>query len=262
MFHRWSLFKTWPPSLVFLIIVIKASVIISMSKVFVLLIICICSVCLVCAQPKLEVAGGLNQDFGNAYSGWKKVSHVLIVRNRGLNTLELHRVEATCGCTAALTSSRSIPPGDSSKITVNFTIGSYRGKVTKNVRVVSNDPADSTLFINFSLNILDVLQSEPIFFYFDSIKADTPATKLIHLTNATASPVFIFRTLYKDSSIRALRLGRRKLRPGEKTDLTLTVVPRHEGYFQGELVLKTDFKEAPDVYLSYMGVVRKKSDKQ
>src|ERR1051325_7122601 len=70
------------------------------------------------AQPKLEIVGGSAIQFGDFYSGLTSVKHAVTIRNLGNETLRIDTVIATCGCTAALSSSKRIAPHDSAQVAI------------------------------------------------------------------------------------------------------------------------------------------------
>jgi len=80
-------------------------------------------------------------DFGKIKQG-DVATHEFVFANEGDDTLTIEKVSTTCGCTAALVSDRSIPPGKSGKIEVKFDSRGYGGQITKVVTVQSNDPKD------------------------------------------------------------------------------------------------------------------------
>jgi hypothetical protein len=80
-------------------------------------------------------------NFGKIKQG-EVATHEFVFANEGDDTLTIEKVSTTCGCTAALVSDRSIPPGKSGKIEVKFDSRGYSGQITKVVTVQSNDPKD------------------------------------------------------------------------------------------------------------------------
>lgn len=83
-----------------------------------------------------------NWDFGKIKQG-EVATHEFVFTNEGDDTLTIEKVSTSCGCTAALVSERSIPPGKSGTIEVKFDSRGYGGQVAKVVYVQSNDPKDS-----------------------------------------------------------------------------------------------------------------------
>ena len=78
-------------------------------------------------------------DFGKIKQG-EVASHEFVFTNEGDDTLTIEKVSTSCGCTAALASERSLPPGKNGKIEVKFDSRGYGGQVGKVIYVQSNDP--------------------------------------------------------------------------------------------------------------------------
>jgi hypothetical protein len=81
-------------------------------------------------------------DFGKIKQG-EVASHEFVFINEGDDTLTIAKVATSCGCTAALVSDKSIPPGKTGKIEVKFDSRGYGGQVAKVVYVQSNDPKEA-----------------------------------------------------------------------------------------------------------------------
>jgi hypothetical protein len=205
------------------------------------------------AQPKLEIVGGSAIQFGDFYAGLNTVTHPVTIRNVGKDVLKIDTVVATCGCTAALSSSKRIAPNDSAQVKITFKIGSYRGNVGKTVRILSNDP-ESPANINFSVNILEVLQPKPEYMYFYNVKTDSAVRKTFELKNVTSEEVTIVKVKSKDPQLSIVRQPKKVLKPGEVTRLVVSLKARQTGYLQGELELTTNFKPSPIVTLGFNAV--------
>ena len=78
-------------------------------------------------------------DFGNI-PGSDLVQTVFIVKNDGGRTLEISRVQTSCGCTAAMMDSQTLRPGISSRLKVTFDPRGRSGPQTRQVWLYSNDP--------------------------------------------------------------------------------------------------------------------------
>jgi len=78
-------------------------------------------------------------NFGAVLQG-SKVAHEFEIGNEGEADLLIQRISASCGCTASTVSSRTIPPGKSEKLRVEFDTAGFSGNKTKSVQVVTNDP--------------------------------------------------------------------------------------------------------------------------
>lgn len=76
--------------------------------------------------------------FGSVAQG-AKVVHEFDIRNEGSADLLIQRVTASCGCTASTVSSRTVAPGATEKLRMEFDTSGFSGSKTKTVEVVTND---------------------------------------------------------------------------------------------------------------------------
>ncbi len=77
-------------------------------------------------------------NFGQTQQG-KILTHVFKFDNTGSETLIISNVRTSCGCAAALISSREVKPGQAGEIKVTFNTKGYEGEQTKYIYVDSND---------------------------------------------------------------------------------------------------------------------------
>ncbi len=195
------------------------------------------------AQPKIEVVGGTQIDFGDAYSG-TKADRMVDVKNIGSDTLKISEVKAQCGCTAAMMSSTSLAPGQAGKLSISFNTQNYSGHVTKQVYITSNDSGSPKTTISFNVNVVTILDLNPKFLSFDNSKLDTTYTKVITITNTSKEAVTILSVDNTDESLR-ISLMKMKLMPGETTQLQAVYHPGKSGTFNGSFDIVTDHKAQP-----------------
>jgi hypothetical protein len=88
--------------------------------------------------PRLEVQP-MEHDFGSLPQH-ETVVHEFTIVNAGTEELEIRRISTSCGCTAALTSDRSVPPGGTTTLKVTLETRKYRGAIERSVSIASNDP--------------------------------------------------------------------------------------------------------------------------
>ncbi len=89
-------------------------------------------------QPKIVFKED-NHDFGKVKQG-ATLTYEFVFKNDGDDTLTIKNVETSCGCTAALVSSKRIEPGKTGKIKVSLDTKGYGGEIVKFVYVESDDP--------------------------------------------------------------------------------------------------------------------------
>ncbi len=79
-----------------------------------------------------------------------KVAHTFWVNNIGTDSLRIHSVQVSCGCTKTTNPTGAIAVNDSVPIEVVFDIGTRRKSQNKTVNVSCNDPISSSLELAFS----------------------------------------------------------------------------------------------------------------
>jgi hypothetical protein len=92
-------------------------------------------------------------DFGKALQN-KSLQKEFSVRNYGSEDLTIAGVSTTCGCTAALTESKTVKPGGSTPLRVTLDTRTYSGRLVRKVLVRSNDPAKPLLEVQVEANVV------------------------------------------------------------------------------------------------------------
>ncbi len=80
----------------------------------------------------------------------KPVEHNFVLTNTGKSNLIIHKVRASCGCTAVNPEKKVIAPGESTSIKAIFNPAGKQGDQKKSITVITNDPKESRtiLWIN------------------------------------------------------------------------------------------------------------------
>jgi hypothetical protein len=121
---------------------------ISLKALFILLVSCLT----LGAAPQIKFVRN-EIDFGKVKQRIRE-TRTLNFSNTGDDTLQITDIRTTCGCTAAIVSSEKIPPGKSGRIEVTFNSNTYTGKVTRLVRVHSNDPSNQIVTLTVKADVL------------------------------------------------------------------------------------------------------------
>jgi Protein of unknown function (DUF1573) len=90
-----------------------------------------------------------SHDFGKITSG-KVVTTDFKFTNSGKSDLLIRKTKASCGCTASQPDKTVLKPGESSFIKVSYDSTGKKGKDTKVVTVITNDPNRSTVNLQIS----------------------------------------------------------------------------------------------------------------
>lgn len=102
-------------------------------------------------NPKL-VLDTYEYDFGNVKSGSIVNAKIGFV-NSGRGVLEIIDVKTSCGCTAALLSSKKLQPNESGTLRIELDTEDYQGLLTRVITLYSNDPQQPNQTITLSVNI-------------------------------------------------------------------------------------------------------------
>ncbi len=92
-------------------------------------------------------------DFGDMKQGDKK-SHTFMLKNSGKTDLIIRRVRSSCGCTAVAPSKSTISPGETAPVEVTFDSRGKRGRQSKSITVITNDPKNPTTTLRISSNVV------------------------------------------------------------------------------------------------------------
>ncbi len=95
----------------------------------------------------------LSYDFGDIQQGVKK-EYTFELTNKGKSNLIIRNVKSSCGCTAVSPSKNMIGPGEMAPVKVVFDSTGKKGRQSKTVTVITNDPKNPTSTLRISCNIL------------------------------------------------------------------------------------------------------------
>jgi hypothetical protein len=102
-------------------------------------------------QPKIYFNES-EHDFGTIKEG-KVVDYLFKFSNKGDAPLKIKNVETSCGCTAALVSSKTIEPGNEGTLKVELNTKDRSGKMSRSITISSNDPAEPNKVLLISAEI-------------------------------------------------------------------------------------------------------------
>ena len=121
----------------------------------------------------------------------KTVKHTFILRNEGDAPLVISNVRASCGCTTANISNKTIAPGEEVTLDAQLALQGYKGDVKKNITVMSNDPERPQLILYLEGTAIEDIKIEPNNVSFGYIAEKATATKTVDITAAKNSPLQI-----------------------------------------------------------------------
>jgi len=143
------------------------------------------------AGPRIRFAE-TTIDFGRIESG-AKVSHNFVFTNTGSQTLEIHDVRPSCGCTTSLNWARKVEPGDSGTIPFLFNSKDFSGEVLKTIIVVCNDSQNTNVVLQLKGYVSTSIEIVPTLALFTpSSDSATNQIRVLQITNHLEEPLMLF----------------------------------------------------------------------
>ncbi|MBI4535735.1 MAG: DUF1573 domain-containing protein [Ignavibacteriae bacterium] len=207
------------------------------------------------AQAKVQVVGGSKLDLGTIYRG-QVVEKKVVLKNVGDQVLEIGRVDASCGCTGTLVSSKQISPGKTGELLITFNSANFSGSVHKSVTVNSNADGSPSTLIEFSATVVQEISVTPVQFWFRDAEVGKATSASVTLTNQSKENVDIMG--YKTNLAGfTLSIPAEPLKPGESVQLVAEYTPKAVMSILNDGVsVKTSSKREPDVFIRIFGNVR------
>lgn len=98
-------------------------------------------------------------DAGDISEG-EHIVHDFILKNDGKNTLEIPRVQPSCGCTVPKWD-KIIDPGKTGTISLDVNTANMSGPITKNASVQTDDPTEPTFQLQIKANVKPFIKVSP-----------------------------------------------------------------------------------------------------
>ena len=145
------------------------------------------------AQAPAITFDNLHHDFGKIGID-RKVSHRYKVTNTGQATLNITRLNPSCGCTSTVLGKWSLEPGESTDIEASFDPRGFRGKVHKSIQVISDDPSNGAATLSFEAEVVqDIMPSTHTVFFYDLPRTASRKTS-VRLASGNGQPVRVKET--------------------------------------------------------------------
>ena len=201
------------------------------------------------AAPKIQFEA-VTFDFGRLSSG-QSARHDFIFTNAGTSVLEITGVRPSCGCTTAGEWSKTVEPGKTGTISLQFNSAGFSGMVVKTATVTCNDPVTPSLTLQLSGNVWKEIDAIPQFAVLNGTSeslADAKAT--IKIVNNGEKPLDILG--FEGNN--AMFVGDLKTnQPGKEFELFVKVVPPlNPTMTHGVFTLKTTSTNVPQVQVTAM----------
>ena len=194
-------------------------------------------------------------DFGTMYQN-EKVSHDFVYRNAGKGPLRIEKVKTSCGCTAAEPSHREILPGQQGTLSVTFSSGHFRDRVTKLVYVDTNDPEEPRVTLTITGVVKMEVQVTPISIYVGQMKLGAKAVRSVDILPVEVSKFKLLGTRATGPAIEVVRTESIKKDGKQGYRLAVQYGPVSKpGRVSASLLVQTDLRHSRQITIRVYGRV-------
>jgi hypothetical protein len=182
-------------------------------------------------------------NFGRASAG-DPVKHTYVVTNTGTAPLEISDVHPSCGCTTAGGWTKSIPPGQTGDIPIQFNSSRYSGSVTKTITVTSNAKNEprATLVLRGTVWKPIEVQPQTAILNVPADSTNSVSTSVRIIANSDIPVTMSDPT----SSSKAFTAELKEMRPGKEYQLLVTALPPFAtGNIPATISVKTSLTSTP-----------------
>jgi len=210
--------------------------------------------------PALEVAGKGAKiqfatpvyDFGKVQAG-EMVKYSFIFTNIGEEQLEVSNVQPSCGCTTAGDWTRSVPPGGTGKVPVQFNSANFNGQVLKTITVTSNEKQKPVTVLQLKGTIWKPIELVPQYTVINVAPDASGASASVRIINHLEEPLSVFEPV---SSNPAFSVALITNQPGKEFQLNLAAGDLSSGTVQGKVTLKTSSAKTPTLDVPFWASVQ------
>jgi hypothetical protein len=198
------------------------------------------------AGPRIQFATPVH-DFGKIKGG-EMVKYTYVFTNSGDRSLEVTSVRPSCGCTTANDWSRSVEPGKTGTVPIQFNSSNFRGPVAKSVTVTCNDANQPRVVLQLKATIWKPIDVTPQLAALNVTSESPSNATMVRIANNEEAPLTLSAP---ESSNPAFAAELRTNQLGKEFLLIVkTVPPLPVGKVQGQITLKTSSTNMPVINIS------------
>jgi len=227
-----------------------------MKRLLIAVVVCCSCFSVAWAAPVLTVEA-LTYDFGTVFQG-DEVHQVFRFQNSGDEILQVGNVRSSCGCTAAMLSSRRIAPGDFGELRVTFDSADFKGAIHKTISLDSNDPNNPVVRFGMIGTVKAEILIEPERIKWGRVQAGTPLSTTVMLKNLGQEDVRLHAPTATNPLIKA-ELSTLELAQGGEVQLEVTATfPEDKKRLTGYVIIATDYQKVPQLRIPVSARLSKK----
>ncbi len=199
----------------------------------------------VLAAPAL-MADGQEYDFGAIQQG-ESVPHTFRFQNAGDEVLEITSVRTSCGCTAALLSSRRLAPGEVGELELTFNSQGFRGKIHKTIEMTTNDPQQPLVIFHLRGSVKLQLFASPERVNWGTVKVVEPLTAQVLIKNLSDQKISLKSVKIVGKGILAT-VSADEIQPNGQVTIDIKAeFPDNGKRLSGYIIIPTDSTLVPQI---------------
>ncbi len=214
------------------------------------------------AQPKIEIVGGLVQDFGKTSDN--DANGVVKIMNAGNDTLRLVKITPSCHCTTGPFDKikKTLGPGETVSVDVTMDVKGRMGEQKKFLTIISNDPdpGRDTIRVTVATTVVRDLEVWPVMFpVVQGTEVGVEKPSEVTITNTGTEPATLEVPTVSESPDMKVRFSmteKKELQPGEKFQLQAFVTPLKTGAVTGQVIVRTSSPNMPELNMGLFTNVR------
>jgi len=203
--------------------------------------------------PKMAVEQA-DFDFGQIFQG-EKVEHTFRFQNAGDEPLIVDRVRSSCGCTAALLSTKIIAAGDVAELKATFDSARFNGAVVKTIYLYTNDPLQQVTELHMRGTVKQEIVISPPRLDLQNLVIGATKEIVVRLSNQSKKPLSLSGLQTTTPELVAV-LSAEQVTPGGEASITIRVTPKEgSGRLNGYVLLQTNSEHVPELRLPIYATV-------
>lgn len=212
------------------------------------------------SQPKLEIVGGNNYDWGTTYPKDSPLKAKIKIKNAGNDILKIYEVKPGCGCTTAPLDKNELKQGEEATLDVSLNISSYTGNITKSIRITSNDPVNKDSFLYLKTNVFRPVVVLPNTNVTNrDMELNKEGSFEFQLKNQSDKPIKILDVAHTPDDVIVNLTKGTVLSPNQVISCIARVTPTKAGNLSGYIRIATDDPNSESVMINLFGVVKDNS---
>ncbi|WP_321369859.1 DUF1573 domain-containing protein [uncultured Desulfuromusa sp.] len=197
------------------------------------------------ATPALVVEH-LEYDFGEVIQG-AEVSHTFRFHNAGDQILNISQLRSSCGCTAAMLTTRKLAPGAIGELQLTFASQGFRGEVEKMVTFETDDPRHAAVTFHLRGKVKAELLLQPERINWGVVTKGAGLHAEIDIVNRSTQTITLQPPEITAAGITA-EMSHLTIVSGEQARLAITArFPEGKKRLAGYVIINTNFPSLPQI---------------